>query len=518
MWYSTLILSSSFYLLTLPLWAEEKGGVQPATEGEKKVVKGEGKEEKEKCSKTTHTITIGGKKLHYSAVAGEIFLSREKDGAKGRLCYVAYELENKQKRERPLSFVFNGGPGAASVWLHLGGLGPKRIVLTDEGRALPPPVRYRENPLTWLAFTDLVFVDPIGTGFSRSIPDDEQTRKKFFGVQQDIESVAQFIRVYLTRSNRWTSPQFLIGESYGTTRVSGLTGYLHQRYGIALNGVILISPVLDFDTVSFHPSNDLPYLLFFPTYAATAWYHGLLPSTLQQKQLTQLLDEVEAFCITTYTVALAKGENLLEEERKKLLHEMNNYTSLPEDLISHYNFRISWSEFTKNLLKDKGQIVGRMDTTMVGIEPNPSQLQPTYDPALDRLFGPFSSAMNAYVREELKFESDVAYEFLNEEVNRAWDWSTGLTKEQGFIDVSHTLREAIAVNENLKVFIASGCYDLATPYCAAKHTVNHMWLGEQRPQVMVKLYQAGHMIFTHREALQKLFKDVEDFYKGAVRN
>lgn len=197
---------------------------------------------------------------------------------------------------------------------------------------------------------------------------------------------------------------------------------------------------------------------------------------------------------------------------------MNNYTSLPEDLISHYNFRISWSEFTKNLLKDKGQIVGRMDTTMVGIEPNPSQLQPTYDPALDRLFGPFSSAMNAYVREELKFESDVAYEFLNEEVNRAWDWSTGLTKEQGFIDVSHTLREAIAVNENLKVFIASGCYDLATPYCAAKHTVNHMWLGEQRPQVMVKLYQAGHMIFTHGEALQKLFKDVEDFYKGAVRN
>jgi carboxypeptidase C (cathepsin A) len=473
--------------------------------------------EEEKFSKTTHTITVNEKTLIYTAVAGQLLIEQEEHDAKGRLFYVAYTLQDPERSQRPITFAFNGGPGAASVWLHLGGLGPKRIHLRDDGKALPPPVRYRENPYTWLTFTDLVFVDPIGTGFSRSKPDDEKTNKKFYGVQQDIESVAEFIRLYLARNNRWMSPKFLVGESYGTTRVSGLTWYLHQRYGIDLNGVVLVSPVLDFDTILFHPSNDLPYLLFFPTYAAAAWHHKVLSETLKRGKLKDLLEGVEHFCLHTYVAALAKGEDLDEDEKKELVEKISAYTGLAAELIERHNFRINWMEFTRNLLKKDGLLVGRMDSTITGVEPDPTRPWPIYDPSLDTLYGPFSSAMNAYVRKELKFESDLVYEFLNMKVNKLWDWSSGLEMNQGFIDVSHTLRDALAVNENLKVLIASGLFDLATPYFAAKYTVSHMWLGEQRSNITIEHYEAGHMIYTHTDALRKLSLDARCFYASALK-
>jgi carboxypeptidase C (cathepsin A) len=474
------------------------------------------KEEEEKYSQTLHAITIDGKRRTYCAIAGNLVIRQENKDVKGSLFYVAYQLKDEELSQRPITFVFNGGPGSSSVWLHMGALGPKRIRLTDDGRTLPPPVKYGENPYSWLAFTDLVLVDPIGTGFSRSVPDDEETKKKFHGVKQDIESVAKFIRLYLTRNNRWTSPKFLAGESYGTTRVSGLTWYLHQRYGIDLNGVILISPVLDYNTILFHPSNDLPYILFLPTYAATAWYHQSLSDSLQKKELEDLLREVESFCLNTYTTFLAKGEKLDEEERKILIKKLAAYTSHSEDLIEKNNYRINWIEFTKNFLGDRRKLVGRMDTTIIGIRPDPTRPYPKYDPSFEPLFGPFSSAVNGYIRDELKFESDLVYEFLNKDVNNKWDWSSGLIKEQGYIDVSHTLRDALAVNKYLKVFIASGYYDLATPYFATEYTINHMWLEEQHANISMNYYESGHMIYTHIEEHKRLFQDVMSFYREAI--
>jgi carboxypeptidase C (cathepsin A) len=278
----------------------------------------------------------------------------------------------------------------------------------------------------------------------------------------------------------------------------------------------LVSPVLDFDTILFHPSNDLPYLLFLPTYAATAWHHKLVPETAQRGRLKDLLEEVEHFCLNTYVAALARGENLDEKEKGDLVEKIRAYTGLSGDVIERHHFRINWVEFTRNLLKAEGRLVGRMDSTIIGIDPDPTRPWPLYDPSLDTLYGPFSSAMNAYVREELQFESDLVYEFLNMEVNRLWDWSSGLEMNQGFIDVSHTLRDALAVNGNLKVLIASGLYDLATPYFAAKYTVSHMWLGEQRPNITIEHYEAGHMIYTHMDALRKLFQDSRQFYLNAL--
>jgi len=472
---------------------------------------------KERTSKTSASMLLDGEEISYTATAGEIIIEKEDDAdVKGRLFFVAYELNDAEKSSRPVTFAFNGGPGAASIWLHLGGLGPKRVKLKDDGTVLPPPAQYVDNRFTWLKFTDLVFVDPVGTGFSDSIPHDEKHRKEFFGFKQDIEVVADFIRLYLSRQQRWISPIFLVGESYGTTRVSGLTRHLHQRYGIDLNGVILISPVLDYDTILFHPSNDLPYLLFLPTYASIARYHKMLPETLQSKDRSRLLAEVQDFCLNTYASCLANGEDLDAKRKRDLAVKITAYTGLPESLVNLNNSRISWMDFTKNLLKHERKLVGRMDGTVRGLDPEPMNPFPRYDPSLDPLYGPFSSAMNAYVRTDLGFQTDQVYEFLNMKVNRQWDWTSGLTRKQGFIDVSPTLKEAMVVNDDLQVFIASGLYDLATPYFAAQYTISHMWLGSRRSNVTIKRYPAGHMIYTHSESLEKLTQDVRVFYNDIL--
>ncbi len=478
---------------------------------EKKAAK-EAEKHPEKTSRTEHVLKTDILEFSYTATAGEILVKKENTGTTGRLFFVSYEKDEDVKAQRPVTFVFNGGPGAASVWLHLGGLGPKRINLGDKGKSPPPPVSYSDNPYTWLAFTDLVFVDPVGTGFSRGEPDDEKTNREFYGVAGDVQSVADFIRRYLSKNRRWISPKFLAGESYGTTRAASLAWHLHQRYGIALNGVILISPVLDYDTIFFHPSNDLPYVLFLPSYAAAAWHHNLVDRTRWQNSISSMLDEVEEFCLNEYTIYLAQGDALNTESRKGLKKKLHDYTGLPEEFIGERNFRIDWMEFTKNILREDRLLAGRMDSTITGPDAG-NRTHPLYDPSLDPLFGPFSSAMNDYVRKDLQFDSDLFYEFLNEGVNRKWDWSSALRGQQGYIDVSHTLRDAMVVNRHLRVFIASGIYDLATPYFSANYTVDHMWLKEDKARVRMNTYTAGHMIFMHREALAALTDDAQAFFQ-----
>ena len=472
--------------------------------------------EPEALHHTIHSISLDGKKLTYTATAGQLRVKPGKASGEeihGRIFYVAYTRKGGDPCKRPLTFAFNGGPGAASLWLHLGGLGPKRIRLSVEGRPLPPPSRYGDNPHTWLAFTDLVFVDPVGTGFSRGEAEAEKVAGRFFGVQQDIEATAEFVRLYLTRNQRWLSPKYLVGESYGTTRVAGLAWHLNQRFGIDVNGIVFVSPVLDFHTILFHPANDLPYMLFLPSFAATARFHGLLPQETQQRDLNALLPEVEAFCLTEYASFLARGEAPAAETKQSIARRLHLYTGLPADLIEKNNHRIDWTDFTLNLMAPERRIIGRMDGTITGVNPRPTAAFPGYDPSLDPLFGSFAAAMNDYVRRELAFETDHVYEFLNADVNRQWDWASGISQPQGFVQVSGSLRDALAVNEHLKVWIACGRYDLATPYFTARYTVDHMWLGPRRADVTIRCYEAGHMIFTHAEALAQLTRDARGFYQ-----
>jgi len=413
-----------------------------------------------------------------------------------------------------LTFAFNGGPGAASVWLHMGGLGPKRVVIGEQGEMLPPPARYESNPLTWLEFTDLVFVDTVGTGFSRSVPDTAETRQKFYGVEQDIEIAAEFIRIYVTENQRWLSPLYLVGESYGGTRVSSLTGYLQKTCGIDLKAAVLISPALDFNTFLFHPSNDLPYLLYLPTYAATAWYHKKGGDKFSD--LERFLESVERFCMDTYAGMLVKGDALSAEEKQSLEAKLVAYTGLSAESIQKSHYRVGWGEFSRRLLEDRNRVIGRMDGTISGKQRGKGRTHSGYDPSLDSLYGLFSGTINHYLRTELKFETDRIYEFLNPKVNRGWDWSSGVVGAQGFVDVSQTLADTMTVNNYLRTFIATGVYDLSTPYFATEYTVRHMWLEDRQERITVKQYRSGHMVYLNRKALENLYQDVRNFYSTTL--
>ena len=467
-------------------------------------------------TKTTDLL-LEGLNISVKTTAGEIPI-RLKDNpeAKARMFFVAYEKNGSDRKSRPLTFLFNGGPGAASVWLHLGGVGPFRIKMKDDGTLLPPPPQLIENSETWLPFTDLVFVDPVGTGFSRGEPDNAKTAKPFFEFRKDIEAAAEFIRLYLNQSGRWGSPLFLAGESYGSTRAAGLALFLHEHNGIALNGLLLISAVLDFETILPFSTNELSYVFCLPSYTASAWHYNCLPSIQQKMDLFELLNQVESFCLDQYINLLARGDDLSEIEKEKLCSRLQEFTGLSKELILEHRFRILPRVFTKNLLKNEGKLIGRMDTTVSGPDPHPMHPYPGYDPSLHPLYGHFAGAMNGYVREILHFETDLPYEFLNPKVNSRWDWTGGLRRKQGFIDVSKDLLEVMTLNENLRVLILGGLYDLATPYMAMTYTLNHLWLGDLRKNITVKNYKSGHMMYTHRDVLEMITSDTREFYRGAV--
>ena len=467
----------------------------------------------------TTDLQLEGLNISVKATAGEILIRlKENDEAKARIFFVAYEKDCPDKASRPLTFLFNGGPGAASVWLHLGGVGPFRIKMKEDGTLLPPPSQLIENTETWLSFTDLVFVDPVGTGFSRGEPDNAKTAKPFFEFRKDIEAAAEFIRLYLNQSGRWGSPLFLAGESYGSTRVASLALFLHERQGVSLNGLLLISTVLDFATILPFSSNELSYVLCLPSYTASAWHHKRLPKTQQEMDLFTLLNQVEGFCIDEYINLLAKGDDLSAIEKEKLCSRLHAFTGLSKDLILEHRFRIPPAVFTKNLLKSEAKLIGRMDTTVSGPDPYPSQPYSAYDPSLSPLYGHFAGAMNGYVREVLGFETDLQYEFLNPKVNSRWDWAGGLKQKQGFVDVSNDLLEIMSLNKNLKVLILGGFFDLATPYMAVTYTLNHLWLGSLRKNITRKNYKSGHMMYTHGDVLEKLTSDVREFYRGAIES
>jgi len=458
---------------------------------------------------TEHVVTLRGVELRYRATAGTIALKDDKDEPTAEVFHVAYEKAGvADPAQRPITFVFNGGPGAASVWLHLGAVGPRRVRMDDEGKPLPPPGRVVDNAETWLEFTDLVFIDPVGTGYSRPLGKHKQ--EEFSGLNEDTASVGEFIRLFTTQHGRWASPKFLAGESYGTTRAANLADHLQDRFGMYLNGIVLVSAVLDFSTLRGGRDSDLPHVLFLPTFTATAFYHGRLDGELTAKGLRPLLAEVEEFATTRYLVALARGDALPAEERAAIAARLARYTGLDPAYVERSDLRIPMGRFNKELLRDRRRTVGRLDSRIEGIDRDAAGGDYEYDPSMAAISGPFSQAFLDYVRRELHYPDDGHYKTLGN-VGR---WKT---PEGRYVDVTDSLRQAMTNNRNLRVMVASGYYDLATPFFATDYTVRHLGLApELRDHMRVRYYEAGHMMYVHTPSRQKLRDDVAEFYAWAL--
>jgi carboxypeptidase C (cathepsin A) len=457
---------------------------------------------------TEHELKLTGGSLKYKTTAGFIPLYDPKGALRANVFYMSYELAGQSPIDRPITFVFNGGPGAASVWLHLGTAGPKRVAVPEDGMIPSPPYHLEDNPYTWLDFSDLVFIDPVGTGYSRAEGDHA---KEFYSVQGDVESVADVIRIYLTKHLRWPSPKFIAGESYGTTRAAGLSEYLHDRFGIDANGIVLISTVLNFQTLQFQPGNDTPYPLWLPSYTAAAWYHKKLPADLQSRPLAQVVAEAQQWALNQYLPALMKGFSLDDAARNNITQQLSRYTGLPIDYVTRADLRIEPQRFEKALLSNQRQLIGRMDARLTAYDADALSDSPEFDPSLTGYVGIFSNCFNDYIRDELKFESDDPYEFLSPNVG-PWDWGRG----SGYLNVSTTLRRAMLKVPTMKLMICSGWYDFATPFTAADFTVNQMPLGQMRKNVVQHYYEGGHMLYLNHPSLVKLHEDFKSFVASAI--
>jgi carboxypeptidase C (cathepsin A) len=465
-----------------------------------------------KLSVTRHTVKIQGKPFDYVATAGTLPLKTEEGKVQAQVFFVAYTQSGEvDLSRRPVTFCFNGGPGSSSVWLHLGMLGPKRVQIPDNASSPKPPYKLVENQYSLLDRTDLVFIDPVTTGYSR--PAKGEKGSQFHGFSEDIESVGRFIHEYVTKYRRWPSPKFLLGESYGTTRAAGLSGYLQDRYKMYLNGIVMVSSVIDFQTLAFGRDNDLPYVLFLPGYTATAWYHKRLPADLQKQDLKQTLKLVEKFAVQEYAPALMKGSALDKKEHKRLVAAYARYTGLSPEYVEQSNLRVSLSRFAKELLRKDRRTIGRFDSRFKGIDRDAAGSRNEYDPSGAAVYGAFGETINGYLRSELKFQSDLPYEVLTGRV-RPWNFKQFTNR---YVSVSDTLRQAMTENPHLKVFVACGYYDLATPYFASIYSYNHLALDPAlRKNLRLAYYRAGHMMYIYGPSLKKLRQDLDVFYSSAA--
>ena len=431
---------------------------------------------------------------------------KNRDGeTEARIFFMAYTLDGVENRSsRPMTFSFNGGPGSASVWLHMGCIGPRRVPMNADGTMPPPPYHLIDNQQTWLDQTDLVFIDPVGTGYSRAL--NPQTSARFFSLQGDIESVGEFIRMYLVRYERWTSPLFLAGESYGTTRASALSGYLIGR-GIAFNGIVLISTIMNFETTDFASGNDLPYMMFLPSYAATAWYHKKLGRDMQGKSVEKVVAEAEEWASNGYALALQKGDRMSASERQDAINKYAHFTGLDPKFVDNANLRVSLNFFRKELLRDEKRSIGRLDARFKGYDSSYVTAGPDFDASEAAIRPPYTSTFNNYVRAELNYKSDLEYYILGGGIG-PWNWGTN----NGYVDTSVALRDALARNPYLKIYVAMGYYDMATPYYAVQYTMHHISLD---PALLKNFstgyYEAGHMMYIDEKSIAKLRADVRKF-------
>lgn len=480
-------------LLLAPLaWA---GEASPATEASPADMQ-------DRLVESRHGIALDGGRITYKAVAGTTVLRDKQGKPRAEVFSVAYLREGvSDPARRPVTFVFNGGPGSSSVWLHLGVIGPRRVEFADAVQPQPAPYRLVDNAHGLIEVSDLVFIDPVGTGYSRALG--EAKAEDFHGVKEDVESVGEFIRLWTQRNGRWNSPKFLAGESYGTTRAAALVNHLQNGEGMFFDGVMLISSILNFQTARFAPGNDLPYVLFLPTYAATAWYHGRIQP---KPDLQAFLSEVRAFAGGDYAAALMLGDRLPAERAEAIAARVAAYTGTSTAFVRNNDLRPPIFRFTKELLRDQRRSVGRLDSRYVGVDRDAAGERFDTDPSYTAILGPYTATLNDYLRASLKFDDDRKYEILSGEPGRNWKWGTG------FVNTGEDLREAISRNPHLRVHVANGYYDLATPFFATEYTFDHLGLEPHlRGNISMSYYESGHMMYQHPESLAKLGRELRAF-------
>jgi carboxypeptidase C (cathepsin A) len=456
---------------------------------------------------TRHEININGKTLKYTATVAQMPIKAPTGETEAHIFYMAYTLDGvTDPASRPLTFAFNGGPGSASIWVHMGAMGPRKAKLLDNGDMPPPPFKLVDNEYTWLDQTDLVFIDPVGTGYSRAKTAD--IARRLNGVQGDLQSVGEFMRMYVHRNNRWASPLYIAGESYGTFRAAGLAGYLIDQ-GIAFNGIVLISTVLNFATIRPGLHNSLAYALHLPTYTADAWYHKKLPADLQ-KDLKATLKEVEQWAMTGYREALDKVDPLTPGERKAVIEKLARYTGLEPRYIDNSDLRFDVAHFTRELLRDRRLTIGRLDGRLTGPSPLNAGETAEFDPSGTLPRPPYQAAFLNYIQNELGYKTDMIYNVSGGIM--PWDWGV----QNGYVETGNLLRNAFAKNPHLKVLVCQGYYDLATPYFAAKYTMNHLGIHpDVHKNITWEFYQSGHMMYIDKESAAKLKQDITEFLNKA---
>jgi len=462
-------------------------------------------------SVTQHAIVIGGATVNYTATAGTFVVKNEEEEPVANIGFTAYVKRGGDPSARPITFAYNGGPGSSSVWLHMGALGPRRIVVTDAGFTPPPPYRVVDNAESIIDRTDLVMIDPVGTGFSRAAGKTKD--KDFWGTDPDIESVSNFIKQWVTENGRWNSPKYLLGESYGTTRSAGIVDRLQGREGMAFNGVILVSVALDLEAIFNAPGNDRPYPLFLPTYAAVAWYHKALPN--RPEKLDPFLDEVRAWAMGPYAAALMKGDAISDAEVDAVARKIHEYTGLSEEYVKRSNLRIDEAAFTQELLRERGETVGRLDARFLGPTLDPIGRDAEYDPQSAAISAAYTAAFLDYYHRELNFGKGKTYIITNYGLFPHWDFkhkAPGGRFPSPFTNTGLDLAHALTVNPNLRVLVLNGYFDLATPFLATESMMSHMLLAKDlRSHVEMKYYPAGHMMYVNEGALKAMKADVAAF-------
>lgn len=471
----------------------------------------------EKPKEHAGKVTLGGKEITYVAQTGTIPVLKDDGTPRASVFYVYYaatdadgkRLAAKDANARTITYCFNGGPGASAVWLHLGGLGPRRLNLPPDGLTPATVVTVVDNPNSILDATDLVFVDPVSTGLSRAAKGEKP--EQFYGVDEDIQSVGEFVRLFTTREQRWASPKYLCGESYGVMRVAGLADYLQEKHGLYAEGLMMMSGLVNFGTISGAPGNDLPAVLFLPAMTAAAHYHKKLAPDLQA-DLAKAIAASRAFAYGEYATALLQGAGLPDAERRQIAEKVARFTGLSVGQVEDQDLRIEASFFREMLLRKEGKILGRFDARVTGEDGNRADQRPEFDPSFSNIIGGFASAVNAYVRGELGYESDHPYHLL---AGLPWKW-TGF--EGRNISTENKLAEALKNNPRLRLVVLSGYRDLAVPEDSMRYSLSHLTLPKSvRANISFREYESGHMMYLYRPDAEKLRKDLLEFVRPVAK-
>ncbi|HRH50529.1 MAG TPA: hypothetical protein PLP23_17370 [Panacibacter sp.] len=470
-------------------------------------------------SVTKHSITIGGKLINYTATAGALILKNDKDESIALYGYTAYTKDGEtDATKRPVTFSYNGGPGSSSMWLHLGIMGPKRVVVNDPENSLQPPYKMEDNANTILDVSDIVMIDPVGTGISRAVG--KAKNKDFWGVDQDIKSVSQFIKQYTNDNDRWNSPKYLLGESYGTMRSAGVADYLQQNLGITVNGIILVSVVLDLRTLTFQQGDDISYVMHLPTYAATAWYHNKVAN--KPASLDAFLKEVRIFAGGEYSAALMKGDQLTDAEKANVLNKLSAFTGLSKDYLTKANLRVNEPQFTQELLREDHLTVGRLDSRYKNINQDLLSEYSSFDPQSTAISPAYIAMFMNYYYGDLKVDKSNNYHTSAYSAEGFdWDWKHNKNGGGGDPVTPNTavdLAEAMSQNPNLKILVLNGYYDLATPFYGTEYTFDHMGLEKKLKQnITFKYYEAGHMMYIQPASAVAFKKDVAEFITNVTK-